>query len=162
MAGDGRNRPLSPDNSLQQSKSTVIGRFRVVIGQKSPNRLYRSIAGGPLISVSRQIGTYHPYRAPVYGEGRSVEGEGRRRGCSKKEKENRENLDANPFVDPDPTLPSLDDPDPKGNSEAATRATEEVVFFIASSATLRLLLRQRSEMSTAFDVFIAFFAKYRR
>ncbi|RRT82523.1 hypothetical protein B296_00019814 [Ensete ventricosum] len=48
------------------------------------------------------------------GEGRrSVEGEGRRRGHSKKrekKKENRENLDSKPFLDPDPMPPSLDDP----------------------------------------------------
>ncbi|RWW20434.1 hypothetical protein GW17_00015459 [Ensete ventricosum] len=69
---------------------------------------------------------------------RSVKGEGRRRrGHSKKRvKENRENLDVKPFLNLDPTLPSLDDLEPGGNSEAAARAAEEAVSFIASFATL--------------------------
>ncbi|RWV79465.1 hypothetical protein GW17_00059402 [Ensete ventricosum] len=64
--------------------------------------------------------------------GRSVKGEGRRRGRSKK-RENRENLDAKPFLDPDPASPSLDELDPGGKGEATARAAEEVVSFIASS-----------------------------
>ncbi|RZS17059.1 hypothetical protein BHM03_00049167, partial [Ensete ventricosum] len=52
---------------------------------------------------------------------RSIEGDGRRRRghLKKREKEdNRENLDAKPFLDPDLASPSLDDPDPRGNGEA--------------------------------------------
>ncbi|RWW52101.1 hypothetical protein BHE74_00041501 [Ensete ventricosum] len=67
--------------------------------------------------------------------GRSVKGEGRRRGRSKK-RENQENLNAKPFLDPDPASPSLDELDPGGKGEATARAAEEVVSFIASSATL--------------------------
>ncbi|RWW53092.1 hypothetical protein BHE74_00040446 [Ensete ventricosum] len=70
------------------------------------------------------------------GEGRSVEGEGRRR-CSKK-RENRENLDVKPFCNPDLVSSSLDDLDLGGNGEVAARV--EAISFIASSATLRLLL----------------------
>ncbi|RRT67480.1 hypothetical protein B296_00039257 [Ensete ventricosum] len=95
----------------------------------------------------------------------SIEGKGRR-GHSKKmekKKDNRENLDTKPFLDLDPVLPSLDDPDPGGNGEAAARAAEEAVSFIALSTTLQLclrrVLRRRSEMSAAFDVFVAFFAE---
>ncbi|RWW43586.1 hypothetical protein BHE74_00050734 [Ensete ventricosum] len=64
----------------------------------------------------------------------------RRRGRSKK-RENRENLDAKPFLGLDSTLPSLDDPDLGGISEVTARATEEVVSFIALPATLPLLRR---------------------
>ncbi|RWW68109.1 hypothetical protein BHE74_00024400 [Ensete ventricosum] len=101
------------------------------------------------------------YQPGCSEERRSVEGEGRRkRGCSKKE--NRENLNAKPFLDLDPKPPSLDDLDPRGSSEAMARAMEEAVSFIASPATLRLLccvLCRRPETSTAFDVFVAFFAE---
>ncbi|RWW33672.1 hypothetical protein BHE74_00020475 [Ensete ventricosum] len=56
---------------------------------------------------------------PGYHEGKSVEEEGRRRKGRSKKRENWENLDAKPFFNPDPTPPSLDDPDPGGNSEKA-------------------------------------------
>ncbi|RWV82008.1 hypothetical protein GW17_00056531, partial [Ensete ventricosum] len=61
-------------------------------------------------------------------------------------------LVSTPFLDPDSAPPSLDDPDPGGNDkesrkeehleaqgsrEAVAREAEEVVSFIASSATLR-------------------------
>ncbi|RWW54369.1 hypothetical protein BHE74_00039082 [Ensete ventricosum] len=78
-------------------------------------------------------------------------------------KENQENLDAKSFLNPDLTPPSLDDPDPRGNNEATTGAAEEAVSFIASSATLQLLLRhvlcRRLEMFVAFDVFAAIFVE---
>ncbi|RRT75547.1 hypothetical protein B296_00031114 [Ensete ventricosum] len=88
--------------------------------------------------------------SPSYGEGRrSVKGEGRRRGRLKK-RENQENLDAKPFLDPDPASPSLDNPNPGGNDEAIARAAEEAVSFVALSVTLRLLrcvLRRRLKTS---------------
>ncbi|RRT62029.1 hypothetical protein B296_00043721 [Ensete ventricosum] len=78
---------------------------------------------------------------PCCGEGRrSVKGEGRRRRrrSMRREKENRENLDAKPFLDFDSVPPSLDDSDPRGNGEVAARAAEEAVSFIASSTTSSL------------------------
>ncbi|RZS21492.1 hypothetical protein BHM03_00054137, partial [Ensete ventricosum] len=97
---------------------------------------------------------------PSCGERRrSIEGEGRRRrGHSKKreKKENQEDLDVKPFLDPDLAPPSLEDPDPEGNNKAAARIAEETVSFITSYVTLRLLLRRRPETFAAFDVLPAF------
>ncbi|RZR70724.1 hypothetical protein BHM03_00001164 [Ensete ventricosum] len=71
----------------------------------------------------------------------SREKEGRRGRSKKREKkENRENLDVKSFIDPDPVLPFVDNPDPGGNGEATARVAEEAISFIASSVTLRLLL----------------------
>ncbi|RWW27054.1 hypothetical protein GW17_00008533 [Ensete ventricosum] len=56
----------------------------------------------------------------------------------RREKENRENLDAKPFLDFDSVPPSFDDSDPGGNGEVAARAAEEAVSFIASSTTSSL------------------------
>ncbi|RRT42170.1 hypothetical protein B296_00057322 [Ensete ventricosum] len=89
------------------------------------------------------------FRTPGYNEGRrSVEGEGRRRGHSKKW-ENRENLNAKSFLDPDLTPPSLDDYDPGGNGKVATRAAKEE---IPSSPRLRF----------CGFFFVVFFAEGRR
>ncbi|RZR83129.1 hypothetical protein BHM03_00009674 [Ensete ventricosum] len=103
---------------------------------------------------------------PGYCVGRrSVEGEGRKRRGHLKKRENRENLDAKPFLNPDLALSSLDDPDPGRNNEAMARAAKEAVS-IASSVTLQLLLhrvlRRRPETSAAFDVFVAFYDRCRR
>ncbi|RWW28461.1 hypothetical protein GW17_00007057 [Ensete ventricosum] len=78
------------------------------------------------------------------------------RGRSKK-RANRENLDAKSFLDLDLVLHSLDNLDPGGNGEAAGGAAKEAVSFIASYATLWLLLHrvlcQRPEASVAFAAF---------
>ncbi|RWW11481.1 hypothetical protein BHE74_00031692 [Ensete ventricosum] len=66
-----------------------------------------------------------------------------------KKRENWENLNAKPFLDPDPG----------GNNEAMARTAEEAVSFIASSATLWLLRHRRPVM---FAAFAAFFAEGRR
>ncbi|RWW35715.1 hypothetical protein BHE74_00059314 [Ensete ventricosum] len=92
----------------------------------------------------------------------SVEGEGRRRRGREKKKENRENLDVKPFLNPDLAPPSLDDPDPRGNGEATARATEEAVSFITSYVIPRLLRRVLHRRPKTFTAFAAFFVEGRR
>ncbi|RWW02954.1 hypothetical protein GW17_00033931 [Ensete ventricosum] len=116
--------------------------------------MYRS--AHELVRGSLATGQSARYRPPGYNEGRrSVEGEGRRKGHSKKW-ENRENLNAKSFLDPDLTPPSLDDYDPGGNGKVATRAAKEEIpssprlrfcgFFFVVFFALRRLFRRMSQM----------------
>ncbi|RWW33414.1 hypothetical protein GW17_00001879 [Ensete ventricosum] len=71
----------------------------------------------------------------------SREKEGRRGRSKKREKkENRENLDVKSFIDPDPVLPFVDNPDPGGNGEATARvgfSHSNVLRTIIQHACLR-------------------------
>ncbi|RWW17563.1 hypothetical protein GW17_00018506 [Ensete ventricosum] len=101
---------------------------------------------------------------PSYDEGGKKHREGRRKRRRSKKRENRENLNASDAT-------SLDDPDPGGNDEVATRATKEMISFSASSMILRFffavslpkagdvcglrhILRRRLKTSAAFDIFV--------
>ncbi|RWW83654.1 hypothetical protein BHE74_00007838 [Ensete ventricosum] len=51
-------RLIWPGSSRRRSKSTVIGRFRVVTGRKQPNRRYRPLVSGPC--SGQQVDWYIP------------------------------------------------------------------------------------------------------
>ncbi|RWW32900.1 hypothetical protein GW17_00002400 [Ensete ventricosum] len=125
------------------------------------HRCFRPLVKNAAKKLSHRLALW-----PGYCVGRrSIEGEGRKRRGHLKKRENKENLDVKPFLNPDLALPSLDDPDPGRNNEAMARAAKEAVS-IASSVTLQLLLhrvlRRRPETSAAFDVFVAFYDRCRR
>ncbi|RWW07638.1 hypothetical protein GW17_00028971 [Ensete ventricosum] len=66
-------------------------------------------------------------------KGEHVQRRGRRIGKTSRYEADSSSNDQN--FDPDPMPPSLDNPEPGGNDEATTKAAEEAVSFIASSAT---------------------------
>ncbi|RWW87729.1 hypothetical protein BHE74_00003422 [Ensete ventricosum] len=99
--------------------------------------------------------THYRRYQPGCDEGRrSVEGEGRRgRGRTRKgekKKENRENPDVKPFLDLDPTPPSLDDPNPRGNDESSERGDLLHHLVCDSAALLRRILHRKPKTYAAF------------